>query len=76
VLVVLDPWFPGWSARVDGKPAPLLRADYAFMAIPVDAGRHEVTFRYFPTTLLPALACILAVLGGIGGWALRRARRL
>jgi Bacterial membrane protein YfhO len=75
VLVVLDPWFPGWSAQVDGKPAPLLRADYAFMAIPLDAGRHEVTLRYFPTTLLPALACILAVLGAVGGWTLRRARR-
>jgi hypothetical protein len=75
VLVVLDPWFPGWSAEVDGKPTSLLRADYAFMAIPLEAGRHEVTLRYFPTTLLPALACILVVLAGAGGWAFRRARR-
>lgn len=75
VLVVLDPWFPGWSAQVNGKPAPLLRANHAFMAVPLAEGRHEVTLRYFPATLPPALACMLAVLLGVGGWALLRARR-
>src|SRR5205085_110224 len=33
LAVVLDPWFPGWSATVDGARAPLVRADYAFMAV-------------------------------------------
>lgn len=76
LLVVMDPWFPGWRAEVDGQRAPVLRANYAFMAIPVPAGRHEVVLRYRPTTLLPGLACVLAVLGGAGGWALVRRRRV
>jgi hypothetical protein len=75
LLVVMDPWFPGWSARVDGKPAPLLRANYAFMAVALPAGSHEVVLSYFPTTLVPALACVLAALGAVGGWAIVRRRK-
>src|SRR5262249_42168705 len=33
VLVVSETWYPGWSVTVDGKPAPLLRADYAFRGV-------------------------------------------
>jgi hypothetical protein len=75
LLVVMDPWYPGWRAEVDGQRAPLLRADYAFMAVPVPAGRHEVVLRYRPATLFPGLACVLAVLGGAGVWSLLRRRR-
>ncbi len=46
VAVILDPWFPGWSATVDGAPVPLVRADYAFMAVPVSAGRHALRLTY------------------------------
>ncbi len=74
LLVVLDPWYPGWRAEVDGQSAPVLRADYAFMAVPVPAGTHKVTLRYVPTTLWPGLACVLVVLGGTGLWAWRRRR--
>ncbi|GEJ58603.1 YfhO family protein [Anaeromyxobacter diazotrophicus] len=51
LAVVLDPWFPGWTATVDGAPAPLARADYAFMAVPVPAGEHVVRLAYRPTQL-------------------------
>jgi uncharacterized membrane protein YfhO len=74
LLVVMDPWFPGWHAEVDGQPAPLLRADYAFMAIPVPEGTHRVVLRYVPATLGMGLACVLSVLTGIGGWAWMRRR--
>ncbi|HEX9576837.1 MAG TPA: YfhO family protein [Myxococcales bacterium] len=59
LAVVLDPWFPGWSATVDGNPAPLLRANYAFMAVPVRAGRHVLRLSYFPRRLWPGLAIAL-----------------
>jgi hypothetical protein len=45
-LVVSETWYPGWSAAVDGRPAELLRANHAFRAVRLDAGRHEVRFRY------------------------------
>jgi uncharacterized membrane protein YfhO len=36
----------GWSARVDGRAVPVLRADGVFRGAVLPAGRHVVTFRY------------------------------
>jgi uncharacterized membrane protein YfhO len=33
---------------VDGRAAPVLRADRRWMAVPVGAGEHEVELRYKP----------------------------
>ncbi|MBI5481094.1 MAG: YfhO family protein [Deltaproteobacteria bacterium] len=46
VLVVSEVYYPGWSVRVDGKAAPLLRADYAFRGVALEAGRHTVEMTY------------------------------
>lgn len=46
VLVVSEPHYPGWSATVDGTPAPLLRADYALRGVALPAGRHVVEMRF------------------------------
>lgn len=78
LVTVMDPWFPGWSAEVDGHRVPLLRADYAFMALAVPEGTHRIQLRYVPTTLLPGLAAVLSVvLGTLGwvGWRRREAAR-
>lgn len=75
LVALQDPWFPGWSVEVDGKPAKLLRANYAFMAVAVSAGAHVIRFRYFPTTLPWALASISFVLGAIAAWSMWRRRR-
>jgi hypothetical protein len=37
---------PGWTARIDGRPAPVLAADGPFRGVVVPPGRHEVAFRY------------------------------
>jgi hypothetical protein len=39
-------WDPGWSATVDGDPAPVLRADGVFRGVVVGPGRHTVRFSY------------------------------
>ena len=59
LVVVLDPFFPGWTARVDGAPAKLLRANFAFEAVPVKAGLHTLELAYFPDRLLPGLGIAL-----------------
>ena len=45
-LILSDCYTGGWSATVDGNPAPIFRADYAFRGLKVPAGEHHVAFRY------------------------------
>jgi hypothetical protein len=54
-LVLSDPFYPGWRATVDGQPAPILRANYAFRAIAIPAGAHRVTMNFLPTSWLIGL---------------------
>jgi len=51
-LVLADSWYPGWVASVDGKPAPIYRADIIFRAVPLDPGSHVVVFEYRPMSLM------------------------
>src|SRR5690606_27211403 len=47
-LVVSEAIAPGWQAWIDGRPAPLLRANYLFQSVPVSPGRRVVELRYEP----------------------------
>jgi hypothetical protein len=55
-VVLVDAYDPGWRAWVDGSETPLLRANVAFRAVAVGAGRHTVELRYRPRALLVGLA--------------------
>ncbi|MFP4015311.1 MAG: YfhO family protein [Chitinispirillaceae bacterium] len=63
ILVLSEIHYPAWKAYVDGKEAPLYRADYALRAIPVPKGEHKVVCRYesssFTNGLLITLISIL-----------------
>lgn len=48
VVVLHDIAYPGWSVLVDGKPAPMLRANLIFRGVEVDAGHHTVEFSFHP----------------------------
>jgi hypothetical protein len=75
VAVVLEPWFPGWRATVDGDPVPIARADFAFMAVPVRAGRHALRLAYAPAQLGRGLAVAAAALTLLGAALALRSRR-
>jgi uncharacterized membrane protein YfhO len=76
LAVILDPWFPGWSATVDGVAAPLYRANYAFMAVPVRAGPHEIQLVYSPARLLPGLLIAALAAALLAGLCIRLRRRV
>jgi hypothetical protein len=79
-LLLSDPFYPGWQARVDGEPAAILQADYAFRAVAVPAGTHQVTMVFQSSSWYTGRAislltlAILLVLAGVA--LLRRHRAL
>ena len=75
ILVLSDNISRGWTATVDGRPAPLIRANLEFRAVPAPAGHHRVVFTYVPWGLPIGLAISLATLIGMVIWALIRPRR-
>lgn len=68
-LTVANPFFPGWTARIDGKPAPFSARPGEPLEIDVPAGRHRVDLLYRPASfrtgcavaLVSALALFLVV---------------
>jgi hypothetical protein len=67
-LVLLDQDYPGWKVTVDANPAHGARAFGLYRAVPVESGRHTVSWTYRPLSFalglalaLPAIA--LAALG-------------
>jgi hypothetical protein len=46
MVVIAQAWYHWWHAYVDGKQTTLWRANYAFQALEVPAGSHEVTVVY------------------------------
>ena len=68
MVVVSQTWYPAWKARIDGIPAKVWRANYAFQALEVPAGRHRIELAYEDRMLrLGALlsACGLLSCGGL-----------
>ncbi|MXY94600.1 MAG: YfhO family protein [Caldilineaceae bacterium SB0670_bin_27] len=57
-LVLSEVWFPGWLATVNGEPAPVLRANYTFRALPVPDGDLEVRLWYAPKSWRRGLALL------------------
>lgn len=76
-LVLADTWYPGWRAMVDGEPAELLRANYAFRAVRLEAGEHTVEMVYRPTSVLVGGGLsLVAVIGVAVGLVLTRKREV
>jgi hypothetical protein len=46
LVVFAQTYYHDWQATVDGQPAPLLRANHAFQAVPIPSGRHGVRLEY------------------------------
>jgi hypothetical protein len=67
VVVIAQTFYPSWRATVNGQPAPVLRANHAFQAIPIPAGKSTVRLDYVDwpfrigagVSLLTLLGCLL-----------------
>ena len=66
LVVIRDSFGAGGTATVDGRPAPLLGADYLLQGVPVTAGTHEVEVVFRDPWIGRGL---LASAGVWGAWA-------
>ncbi len=48
VMVFSQMAYPGWHATIDGREMPVLVADFAFPAVELPAGTHQVDFSFQP----------------------------
>lgn len=73
-LVLTDIFYPGWKASIDSKPTEILRANYAFRAVALPAGKHIVQFVYEPVSVLIGFGLAFGCAVGLATAHLARGR--
>lgn len=78
-LVTSDVFYPGWEATIDGAPAELFQADYAFRGTSIPAGTHTIRFAFKPRSFDKGMlisAASLVLLGAGVFWLKRKETRI
>jgi len=76
LVILADTYYPGWQLTIDGKPAPIYRANRVMRSAAVPAGQHTLVYTYRPAsfhigaTVSVAGLCALLTLA----WRSRRKR--
>jgi hypothetical protein len=68
MVVIAQSYYHDWHAFVDGQPTRLWRANYAFQALEIPAGRHDVQLVYqdaaFKWGAVISLTSLAVLIGG------------
>ena len=79
LLVLSEIWYPGWQARDNGRPIPIVRTDVILRGVYLEAGTHTVELTYKPWTVQVGLiisgATTLALAGYAAACLIARRRR-
>ncbi len=74
-LLVLLPFSPGWSSKIDGQDVETLPADVGFIGLQVPAGAHDIQITYeTPGLKAGAVISLIGIAGFIGIILYRRKR--
>lgn len=75
LLVVLDQYYPGWVASVDGRERPIHRVAGLFRGVEVAAGEHLLRMEYRPLSFRAGAAISVAALALLAAWVFLPRRR-
>jgi len=64
MVVLSDTYYPGWDAKLDGKPVQIYEVDLALRGVIVPTGTHQINFRYRPRSFILG---IVLTFGGLLG---------
>lgn len=65
LLVISEVDYPGWKAKIDGKPAEILRVANLLQGVQIEGGAHIVEFYYFPIIIYVGMGISTAAWGMI-----------
>ncbi len=65
ILVLSEVFYPKWKMTVDGKERDVLKADHVLRAVALDAGSHEIVFRYDTALLKRGLTISVATFAAV-----------
>jgi len=68
ILVLADSYDRGWTAAIDGQPAPVLRVNGMFRGVLLQGGEHTVEFAYNPPGIAYGSSISLISLGLLALW--------
>ncbi len=72
---IVESWDPGWTASLDGRPVPVLRADSFAMAVAIGPGEHEIQWQYATPGFATGVVGSVLSIGGLIGLLWWNARR-
>ena len=78
-LIVSENYYPGWHATVDGKSAPIGRAQYSLIGVELPAGARKIELAFTSASYetgkaITWAAIVIVLLGLAGGLFLERRR--
>ncbi|QHJ70322.1 YfhO family protein [Planococcus halotolerans] len=71
-LSAVIPYEIGWSAEVNGIDTEVLKANYAFVGVPIEAGENRIVFTYRPPFFAPSLIVSILSLFFAAFWIFRK----
>jgi uncharacterized membrane protein YfhO len=63
LVILADTDYPGWRLSIDGRPAPILRANRLMRGAAVRAGQHTLVYTYEPVSF--RVGAIVSAIGWI-----------
>jgi uncharacterized membrane protein YfhO len=62
LAVFVEQYERGWRAEVDGRAAPLLRANLVMRGVPIEPGEHQIVLEYHAAGLREGFAVTVVAL--------------